>query len=356
MNPSPRRSLRHPRRVIALGIALALSTALAACKHTVFQDFNPPLVCDTKAVVESSVFFIGDAGAPKLPDPESATPDALVDPVLLALRRDVDAQVSQVGAERTAVIFLGDNIYPAGLELPGEDDHEHGKRVLDAQVASVGDAQGFFTLGNHDWDQGKPGRGWQVANAQTQYLSSRAPNISIHPGGTCAGPEVVDFGDQIRFLFIDLWAAIYQIDANDQHQAGCAYRAGEGAILNRIVEIFEESKETYYETLEASSTGWHDGKYDVSPWMDYFWGVLLCAYREFEDRVGTIGLGKGSKTEQVRQIVDRRLGPFSISDIEADCIGVSRDMIRIVLRQLRDDGVITLQGKGRGAKWIRRQD
>jgi hypothetical protein len=141
------------------------------------------------------------------------------------------------------VVFLGDNIYPAGLELPGEAGHEHGKRVLDAQIASVGDAQGFFTLGNHDWDQGKPERGWQVANAQTQYLSSHSPNISVHPGGTCAGPEVVDFGDQIRFVFIDLWAGIYQIDMNDQHQAGCAYRAGEGRILNRIAEIFEASKE-----------------------------------------------------------------------------------------------------------------
>ncbi len=35
---------------------------------------------------------------------------------------------------------------------------------------------------------------------------------------------------------------------------------------------------------------------------------------------------------------------------------ISRDMIRVVLRQLRDEGVITPQGKGRGAKWIRRQD
>jgi len=131
------------------------------------------------------------------------------------------------------------------------------------------------------------------------------------------------------------------------------YQVGRYISMERI---FEESKETYYETLEASSIGWHDGQHDASPWMDYFWGVLLRAYREFEDRVGTIGLGKGSKTEQVRQIVDRRFGPFSISDIEADCIGVSRDMIRIVLRQLRDEGVITLQGKGRGAKWIRRQD
>jgi len=131
------------------------------------------------------------------------------------------------------------------------------------------------------------------------------------------------------------------------------YQVGRYISLERI---FEQSKETYYETLERSSAGWHDGKHDPAPWMDYSWGVMLRAYREFEDRVGTIGLGKGSKTEQVRQIVNRRIGPFSISDIAADCIGVSRDMIRLVLRQLRDEGVITLQGKGRGAKWIRRQD
>jgi hypothetical protein len=119
-----------------------------------------------------------------------------------------------------------------------------------------------------------------------------------------------------------------------------------------VERIFEESQESYHETLERSSAGWHDGKHDQAPWMDYFWGVMLRAYREFEDRVGTIGLGKGSKTEQVRQIVNRRIGPFSISDIEADCIGVSGDMIRIVLRQLRDEGVIMLQGKGRWANWI----
>ncbi len=66
--------------------------------------------------------------------------------------------------------------------------------------------------------------------------------------------------------------------------------------------------------------------------MDCCWGVLLRTYREFEDRVGTIGSGKGLKSEHVRQIVNRKIGLFSISDIEADCIGVSRDMIRIVLR------------------------
>jgi Fic family protein len=131
------------------------------------------------------------------------------------------------------------------------------------------------------------------------------------------------------------------------------YQVGRYVSLERI---FEESKETYYETLERSSQGWHQAKHDAYPWMNYFWGVLVRAYREFEERVGKIRTSKGSKTALIRMAVDRRIAPFAISDIESDCPGVSRDMIRIVLRQLRDEGVIVLRGKGRGAKWIRKKD
>ncbi len=128
------------------------------------------------------------------------------------------------------------------------------------------------------------------------------------------------------------------------------YEVGRYISLERI---FEDSKESYYETLEASSKHWHEGKHNVFPWMTYFWGVLLRAYQEFEERVGTIQTSKGSKTEQIKNTIKRKLTPFSISDIEDDCPGISRDMIRIVLRQLRDEGEITPKGKGRGAKWIR---
>jgi Fic family protein len=131
------------------------------------------------------------------------------------------------------------------------------------------------------------------------------------------------------------------------------YQVGRYISLERI---FEESKETYYETLEKSSIGWHQGKHDSFPWMNYFWGVLIRAYQEFEERVGKIRTGKGSKTEQIRMAVNRRIGPFAISDIGSDCPGISRDMIRIVLRQLRDEKAIILQGKGRGAKWVRKRD
>lgn len=127
------------------------------------------------------------------------------------------------------------------------------------------------------------------------------------------------------------------------------YTVGRFISLERI---FEESKESYYETLEASSQNWHDAAHDISPWLDYFWGALLRAYKEFEERVGTIERGRGAKGDRVRAEILKRNLPFSISEIEQACPGVSRDMVRLVLRTMKAEGLIAPTGKGRGAKWI----
>ena len=77
------------------------------------------------------------------------------------------------------------------------------------------------------------------------------------------------------------------------------YKVGRYISLERV---FEESKQGYYETLEESSKGWHQGKHNPHPWLNYFWGVLIRAYKEFENRVGTIQSGKGTKTDQYRAL------------------------------------------------------
>ena len=127
------------------------------------------------------------------------------------------------------------------------------------------------------------------------------------------------------------------------------YQVGRYISLERIIE---DSKETYYEALERCSQGWHEGLHDVHPWLRYFWGTLVRAYGVFEERVHLIS-GRGSKTELVQDAVLRRIGPFSTSDIEAACPGVSRDMVRHVLSQMRERGLIRAKGKGRGARWHR---
>jgi Fic family protein len=123
------------------------------------------------------------------------------------------------------------------------------------------------------------------------------------------------------------------------------YRVGRYISLERIIE---ESRETYYDALERSSRRWHDSAHDAHPWLSYFWGVLIRAYDEFETRVETL---KGSKTDQIRAAAARRTGPFGIADLEYDCPGVSRDMVRHVLRQMRTEGLVRVEGRGPGAKW-----
>lgn len=89
--------------------------------------------------------------------------------------------------------------------------------------------------------------------------------------------------------------------------------------------------------------------------MSYFWGVLLKSYKEFEERIGTLKTGKGSKAQHIASTIETMIGPFLISDIEHACSAVSRDTIRLVLRNLRDAGAILPQGKGCGSKWIRKK-
>ncbi|QOC22346.1 Fic family protein [Wenzhouxiangella sp. AB-CW3] len=151
----------------------------------------------------------------------------------------------------------------------------------------------------------------------------------------CIHPFTDGNGRVARLLSLML---LYQAD----------YEVGRYISLERIIE---QSKESYYETLEKSSAGWHEGRHDAMPWLEYFWGTLIRAYREFEERVHRVRTVPGAKTEQVRLAVSRRAQPFAISEIEAECADVSRDMVRHVLRQMREEGLIEVIGRGRGAKW-----
>ncbi len=127
------------------------------------------------------------------------------------------------------------------------------------------------------------------------------------------------------------------------------YDVGRFISLERLTE---NTKEGYYRALQRSSLGWHEDQHDPLPWLQVFWGILLAAYREFEERVGEIAGGPGAKSRQVRAAARRRLAPFSISEFELDCPGVSRETVRGVLQAMRDEGDLELKGKGRGSRWV----
>lgn len=126
------------------------------------------------------------------------------------------------------------------------------------------------------------------------------------------------------------------------------YEVGRFISLERIVE---ESREEYYEALYRSSQGWHEGQHDLLPWLNNFLGVLRCAYREFEDRAGQIKTPRGAKTALVSAAIEAFPGDFTLADVERACPGVSRDMVRLVLREMQKKGFVTCLGRGPGATW-----
>jgi len=121
-----------------------------------------------------------------------------------------------------------------------------------------------------------------------------------------------------------------------------------------IERLIEESRETYYEALQLSSQGWHEGNHRLRPWWEYSLGILIGAYQEFEKRAGSIANARGAKTAIVENAINNFSSTFSISDIERACPAVSREMIRVVLNRLRKEGLVSCKGTGRGALWEKR--
>jgi hypothetical protein len=126
------------------------------------------------------------------------------------------------------------------------------------------------------------------------------------------------------------------------------YEVGRYISLERIIE---QNKERYYETLEQSSAGWHDGKHNPWPYIIYILFILKTAYREFEERLGSTQSPRGAKTEMVEAAIDARSGEFTLNQLEYVCPGVSRDMIRRVIRGLQKAGRVECLGRGPLATW-----
>ncbi len=126
------------------------------------------------------------------------------------------------------------------------------------------------------------------------------------------------------------------------------YEVGRFISLERVIE---ENKDRYYETLEQSSQGWHEGKHDPWPYINYILYILKTAYRELEGRVGTLSTARGAKTSLVLDAIERLPDSFKMVDLERASPNVTRDMIRVVLNRLKKENKIYCEGRGAAAVW-----
>jgi Fic family protein len=117
-----------------------------------------------------------------------------------------------------------------------------------------------------------------------------------------------------------------------------------------------ETKASYYEALRQSQAGWHAAEHDVWPWLEYLCGVLADAYDAFEARVAAARSTAGMSKQQIarRHVLALAAGrEFKLRDLRSALPGISDPTFRIVLRELKREGAVLVEGTGQGAIWTR---
>lgn len=131
------------------------------------------------------------------------------------------------------------------------------------------------------------------------------------------------------------------------------YRAGYivGMYIS-IEKLIEQTKETYYETLQESSYNWHEEKNDDAPFVRYMLGVIVAAYRDFSSRVQLLATSVMSKPERVREIVRGSIGKMTRAQIMEKCPDISRVTVERALTDMVKKGEILKIGGGRYTAYI----
>lgn len=139
-----------------------------------------------------SVYLIGDAGEDTIPGK-----------ALLMLKGQL------IKDPNSSVVFLGDNVYPSGLQKNDKVSALH----LESQLQILKDYKGkaYFIPGNHDWDSQKRTGLKTLKNEELyveDYLKTKTSvsNKDLEtflPNDGLPGPETIILKDGLRLIIID---------------------------------------------------------------------------------------------------------------------------------------------------------
>lgn len=251
-----RRAARRGGRAL---VTLAVSGVVGGCAGL------PPAVLAPAAPpdrIVATVYLIGDAGVP-----------APADPVLAALQ----AAVAEAPA-RATVVFLGDNIYPAGLPDTGDAGRSAAETRLRAQLgASARAARVVFVPGNHDWAR-HGDDGWNAVRRQQAFIAASAPNAHVLPADGCPGPAMFRAG-AVQLIALDTQ---WWLHDGPKPGPGSGCRAGTpGEVTARLREDLRADTTAltvvvgHHPLRTAGPHGgmftWKDHLFPLTAWKSWLW-------------------------------------------------------------------------------------
>ena len=120
-------------------------------------------------------------------------------------------------------------------------------------------------------------------------------------------------------------------------------------VIGRYISLekkIEMTKDEYYIALQETSQNWHEEKNDDTPFIKYILGIILAAYRDFEERVNMVGK-KMSAKDMVVKAIRSKIGKFTKNDIMELCPEIGRGSVENALKALCEEGIIKKEGQGR---------
>lgn len=131
------------------------------------------------------------------------------------------------------------------------------------------------------------------------------------------------------------------------------YRSGFYVVKYISLEAkIAKNKDLYYDALNRSQHGWHEGTEDVLPFIKYILGIILAAYRDFEDRFAIVE-EKLPAIEIVRKATMNKIGRFTKQDIRDLCPALSLSSVEGSLRKMVAAGELKREGAGKATVYYR---
>lgn len=202
--------------------------------------------------IRARVIMIGDAGEMDLPQ-KMLIPDA----------------ARHIIKGKTTTIYLGDNIYPHGMGLPGSSDEAETQEILKSQFQPMRTAGApvYFIPGNHDWDRMGPD-GLAKIKRQWAFLESQNDSLlKLLPENGCPDPVAVNISDSVVVIFMDSEWWLFPFN-KDNVGADCNCASDRDVMLS-LRELFYKNR--YKVILLAThhpfeTYGSHGGKFS---WKDH---------------------------------------------------------------------------------------
>ncbi|MEQ9412651.1 MAG: metallophosphoesterase, partial [Cyclobacteriaceae bacterium] len=174
------------------------------------------------------LYLIGDAGEPTVSSAPYIT--------------TIESQLANNDNVHSSIVFLGDNVYPKGVEDEDHKNRNEGEQILSDQVTIAGDKSDvYFIPGNHDWRKGKRDGLHQIGRQQAWVDSLSNNRIQLLPQNGCPGPVEIALSDQITLIIIDSQWWLHPWEKPEGETSTCENKT-KPEVLTAIEDILQRNR------------------------------------------------------------------------------------------------------------------